>query len=1461
MPSSDHSSTPNITSSSKKQRNSQPAATDGKNIVALPPSDGVITDRDFLTRLPAKEGNDLYVGDIIWSKVAGYPWWPCMITLDPQTGKYSRPGGNAEKSGHLYHVQYFGSKALRSYTSPGLTMPFEGREKYELELDRIKNTPGTQKALRKQALSRLAIKPSFKKEWRFACDKAEEALKLDRETRIKQLTFEYVVVKSEKTPSKKEEVKTPKSKKSKKPENPLNVYDFSDGDEDFEEEGTSPTLCLWSQKRANRKGDFSVYAAQTRPKLVEEKPDLSEEELDKMLEARWNNMSDDLKAKYFVREVNGTDKTPAKKTPVKKEDKSPRGRKRKSETKVKTENQSNGDASTTEGNGNISEDESALVIADTTTPKKSRKSQESDGTDKRSSKALKVTISAKSLKVTISTNTPKDSKTPKTPKSTKSKETSPRKRPSSTLEEKSDTSATPKRPRKSTSKENGHVAENEKNENQEGDKRKDKEKSKEKQKSGENEKSKDKTPNKRKSVVQQIDTVESEETRISEDASSLSEVESNENKEENDRVCEQCSEEAIEDFIQCSGPCLRIYHKNHVPKTFNHESIQCLECASNTHLCFICRSHSPDVKKCSDDKCGKFYHVKCLQESYPHKMIKDENNEGFTCPLHFCLTCYVEHQDDQCHGFMKKRLLRCLKCPTAYHLTDACLAAGSISLSFSYIICPEHIPSRASKHVTVNWCFSCNQGGSLICCERCPAAFHQACLETPLPEGSFFCGDCLVRKQLHYNDIVWVKFCGYRWWPGRVCHPKNVPDNVMNLPHSRGEFPVYFFGSHDYYWINRGKAFHFVEGDLNKAPALSKSSKSKDFKDAITEAIEAFTSWQEARRNADNSRKIKPPPYVYLRCNKRVGKAPKNSPKEDDDTEPIVCSCKSDAESPCGIDEDCFNRLTLIECDPSRCNAGDKCQNRRFRKREYAKVSPFKTESRGWGLRAVQDIKKGSFVIEYVGELIDEAECEARIKTMIENNESNFYFLTIDRETIIDAGPKGNLARFMNHSCSPNCETQKWLVGGVTRVGLFAIQDIPKGTELTFNYNLCCRGNEKTVCNCGAKNCSGFLGVRPSKLPEEESSKKAAKPEKPKPKPNNTKKEFESRHEDECYKCGEGGELIMCDRRKCPKSYHLSCLKLTKLPRGLWFCPWHHCDECGKNAAKFCDLCPTSFCNDHGTNLLNKNDKGKQICYEHLDDIEKDVIPSKRSKSSRETKSNGEANHKEEKAEEVKTQAQLNIKEEPKTNEQISKPEKIIEAQNPENQEEVDSQEAEHTKKEESLHGQTEEQELEKPIETEETMNTEESPVAKTEETIIRTDEEVQSDENVEKIEEDQPVKEAQPVVEVQTVDEVLPTQDDQSVESVESAGEVEPVDRVNAVEEVKPIEEVKPVEETQPAEKVQPVEENQPVEEDQAVEENSVKEEIPVTEVNSIKEEKSVLDQPNGEENGLIKHEEEQQK
>ncbi len=151
-------------------------------------------------------------------------------------------------------------------------------------------------------------------------------------------------------------------------------------------------------------------------------------------------------------------------------------------------------------------------------------------------------------------------------------------------------------------------------------------------------------------------------------------------------------------------------------------------------------------------------------------------------------------------------------------------------------------------------------------------------------------------------------------------------------------------------------------------------------------------------------------------------------------------------------------------------------------RRQYPKQEVIKTsDGRGCGLWALEDIKAGQFVNEYVGELIDDEECKRRIKWANDNDINDFYLMTIEKDRVIDAGPKGNLARFMNHSCEPNCETQRWLVNGDVRIGLFAVKNIPARTELTFNYNLDCLSNEKAVCRCGSQNCSGYLGARPVK--------------------------------------------------------------------------------------------------------------------------------------------------------------------------------------------------------------------------------------------------------------------------------------------------------------------------------------------------------------------------------------------
>ncbi|KAJ3587764.1 hypothetical protein NHX12_011361 [Muraenolepis orangiensis] len=629
-----------------------------------------------------------------------------------------------------------------------------------------------------------------------------------------------------------------------------------------------------------------------------------------------------------------------------------------------------------------------------------------------------------------------------------------------------------------------------------------------------------------------------------------------------ENVCQVC--ERAGDLVLCEGQCYGAFHLQCLglagaPK----RKFLCRECSAGVHTCFVCKKAGSGVKRCGIPMCGKFYHTDCVMAS----SASQPQNKGFRCSLHVCLACHVTNPVSLASS--KGRLARCVRCPVAYHANDNCMPAGSVVLANNSFLCPNHFTPRKGcknhEHINVSWCFVCSEGGSLLCCESCPAAFHQECLNIEMPQGNWFCNDCKSGKRPRIKDILWVKWARYRWWPAEVCLAKAVPENTLRMKHEVGEFPVQFFGSRDFVWTYQARVFPYMEGDTHNIEKMGKGADAI-YKKALTEAAERFRELQAEKEmrqlQEDRKNDKKPPPYRHIKVNRPIGKVQIITA---DLSEIPRCNCKVSDESPCGVDSECINRMLMYECHPQVCVAGERCQNQAYTKRQYSPVEIFRTLSRGWGLQAVFDIKKGAFVNEYVGEVIDEEECRARIRHAQENDICNFYMLTLDKDRVIDAGPKGNQARFMNHCCQPNCETQKWTVSGDTRVGLFAIQDIPKGVELTFNYNLECLGNGKTVCKCGAPNCSGFLGVRPK---------------------NQT--------------CGDGGQIVSCKKPGCPKVYHADCLNLAKRPAGRWECPWHQCDACGKEAASFCEMCPSSYCKEHRDSMLfiSKLD-GKLSCSEH----------------------------------------------------------------------------------------------------------------------------------------------------------------------------------------------------------------------------------------------------------------------
>ena len=178
-----------------------------------------------------------------------------------------------------------------------------------------------------------------------------------------------------------------------------------------------------------------------------------------------------------------------------------------------------------------------------------------------------------------------------------------------------------------------------------------------------------------------------------------------------------------------------------------------------------------------------------------------------------------------------------------------------------------------------------------------------------------------------------------------------------------------------------------------------------------------------------------------------------------------------------------------MECVDRDCNCGDACQNQRFQKKQYGKVSVIKTEKKGYGLRADTAMQANDFIFEYIGEVINEPTFRRRMVQYDDEGIKHFYFMSLTKSEFVDATKKGNLGRFCNHSCNPNCYVDKRVVGDKLRMGIFAGRSIRPGEELVFNYNVDRYGADPQPCYCGEPNCTGYIGgktqtERATKLPQ-----------------------------------------------------------------------------------------------------------------------------------------------------------------------------------------------------------------------------------------------------------------------------------------------------------------------------------------------------------------------------------------
>ncbi|MCB0794472.1 MAG: SET domain-containing protein-lysine N-methyltransferase [Flavobacteriales bacterium] len=173
------------------------------------------------------------------------------------------------------------------------------------------------------------------------------------------------------------------------------------------------------------------------------------------------------------------------------------------------------------------------------------------------------------------------------------------------------------------------------------------------------------------------------------------------------------------------------------------------------------------------------------------------------------------------------------------------------------------------------------------------------------------------------------------------------------------------------------------------------------------------------------------------------------------------------------------------------------------------KIQRRRSKIHGNGVFAKEAIRKGEEIVEYKGQLISHAEADALHYGDVMSGHT--FLFTLNDDYIIDANVGGSVAKWINHSCAPNCVA---FVHGTDdndpakdRVIIEALRDIGPGEELSYDYDIQIPGKLtkelKTIwaCHCGAKNCTGSM----AKSRKEE--KKKEKREKKKLKEKRSKKE------------------------------------------------------------------------------------------------------------------------------------------------------------------------------------------------------------------------------------------------------------------------------------------------------------------------------------------------------------------
>ena len=566
----------------------------------------------------------------------------------------------------------------------------------------------------------------------------------------------------------------------------------------------------------------------------------------------------------------------------------------------------------------------------------------------------------------------------------------------------------------------------------------------------------------------------------------------------NDILCSICDQlEAVDhsDLILCDGPCLRSWHlgcMDCIDSSGFPDEWMCEDCERGQHKCSYCGDFGRDdidLYKCMDKKCGIYYHYNCLtQLDAEYLILKEPSGVMEDIP---CLYNDTKEQVSmkqlqfQARSFREgsRQYVKIEKMIHSLKKDEEMIEKAKYACKLVYK-CPAHFCQTCYEFYgdLPKKTFKRKSEAMLQCIGKgCSKAFHFNCL----PPGGRYGKDDLYMKCL--------------------CHAH--PDMAM---------PSFKAGFQAVEEKTPGNALFWDQLTINLPSDDPRAKKLEDYghfrlstkirRDVTFAAPQFKNLFSLDYDTLPGGMKSVPFHFPEVCCNCEVATVFKAERSNKGCEYGIEFDRHSSGQELCG--SNCLNRTLFVECydipgkkSDQICNvshicSGD-CGNRQFQKRHYVKVKPFIEGNMGWGLKTVDSVKKGTLVIEYLGEVIDEEEMNARMhyQRTFTPRDHDFYIMELENGLYVDGKRKGNLSRFINHSCNPNCELVRWNVKGRIRIGIFALKDIDSGEPLSYDYQFDTKEANAFKCHCGASNCRGTMAPkeRESKVAKSLSKEEKAK--------------------------------------------------------------------------------------------------------------------------------------------------------------------------------------------------------------------------------------------------------------------------------------------------------------------------------------------------------------------------------